>query len=119
MADISHNPNKPLQHALDFAHALRLVKQKRARVERKKRGAFIYIVQAGEFVKIGIAVDVKVRLSELQVGCPYQMSLLRFWRSLKPARDERMIHHKLKPYRVRGEWFKLPELVLAAIMSEF
>ena len=72
----------------------------------------IYVVQCNEFIKVGIASNVSLRLSELQVGNPYPIQLIGHWAALDAIKEEEMIHSHLGPYRVRGEWFKLPKSLM-------
>lgn len=60
------------------------------------------------YLKVGKANDPIKRLANLQVGCPFQVSGLTFFK-LKNADQaflaERKIHRGLKAYWLRGEWF--------------
>lgn len=55
---------------------------------------YLYWIQLEEscYVKIGVAIDVRTRLSDLQIGCPFD----------------------LKAYHIRGEWFRFPIEMLSA-----
>jgi hypothetical protein len=57
-------------------------------------------------VKIGSVErgDIARRMSELQIGCPMDLSLLCHVAS--PERTERQIHAIFGPQRMRGEWFR-------------
>jgi len=79
----------------------------------------IYVVQCHEFVKIGIAANPHARLAQLQVGCPYKLTLAGFWRSAHAIGEEEMIHSFLDEYRERGEWFKLPQPVIDLFAARF
>ena len=63
----------------------------------------IYFIKCGNFVKIGYAKDVSKRLSELQVGNPYPLTIM----TVIPGtlRLEALFHQALQGYRERGEWF--------------
>lgn len=71
--------------------------------------AYIYVIQCQGFVKIGIADNPKKRLSELQVGCPFKLELVRAFASRDPRRDEKSLHHSLGKHHERGEWFRLTD----------
>ena len=80
---------------------------------------FIAVIEAfPPRVKIGKARDPKVRMSELQTGCPYELKLLG---SIKCKSDahayelERMAHRSFSGYRKRGEWFHYHKNVKQAI----
>ena len=72
--------------------------------------AFIYVIgrQQGP-VKIGITKSLGSRLSALQTGCPFKLSLLAAyerpsWRNAKA--HELFIHGGMEDMRLQGEWFR-------------
>jgi hypothetical protein len=69
--------------------------------------AWIYFLQAGTDgpIKIGRAQDPIRRAGALNVGSPIELVLLGAMPSDRAAVDERKIHRRLAPHRVRGEWF--------------
>lgn len=76
-----------------------------------KKRRYVYIVQCGEYVKVGIAGNIHTRIIDLQIGNP--LPILFSWLSPpfheEDARDvERAIHAKMASMRVRGEWFAAP-----------
>src|SRR3954470_22912799 len=81
----------------------------------------IYIIQSGEYLKIGISVSPKLRMNELQVGNPVTLKILRSYRldmanAIKVEIDMLRI---LKDNHVRGEWYKLePETAFEAVERE-
>ncbi len=77
----------------------------------------VYFVQCNEFVKIGFAYDPVSRMCNMQIGNPYKLKLLKVIQSMTPEQLEQEIHGKIEAYRVRGEWFKLPQDVLDALLS--
>lgn len=72
----------------------------------------VYFIECGENgpIKIGHAVHPMARLENLQIGCPYELRLIR---TLAGGRyREFRIHTKFKAIRIRGEWFqRTPELL--------
>lgn len=77
-------------------------------VEKPKR--WVYFITDGQFVKIGIASNVKNRLSGIQTGNPRTCSVI----CAIPVRDEkaarmleRALHGTYKPFSVSGEWFDI------------
>src|SRR6185312_14233331 len=54
-------------------------------------------------VKIGWARNLKLRISQHQCGCPFDLKLIGTIAG--DARLEQRIHRVLAPERVRGEWF--------------
>jgi len=79
--------------------------------------SFIYVIRCESFVKIGIAENVEYRLSIMQVGNPFELSLLKKFPSHEPKRDEAWLHNKYIRYHVRGEWFQLPPDILANLLD--
>jgi hypothetical protein len=70
-----------------------------------KEPSFIYFVVGGPFVKIGFSTSVRFRITSLQVGNPYRLSLLN---SIPGDVDlERELHRRFSSYRAQGEWFRL------------
>lgn len=74
--------------------------------------AVVYFIQAGPvrgegMIKIGIAIDLRRRMRNLQVGCPDDLNLIEaieFGDSA--ALVEKALHELLTPLRrVRTEWF--------------
>ena len=72
---------------------------------------FVYCVYAvgTEFVKIGIANDIRERLRGLQTGCPYKLELVAFKgyeRRNDAIETESSLHLYFMDSSVHGEWFK-------------
>lgn len=78
---------------------------------------WVYVIQCGEFIKIGIADDVQRRIGDLQVGNPMKLTLLRKFKAWDAARMERELHEKLGSHHERGEWFRLSDVVKAWVDS--
>ena len=70
---------------------------------------YIYLVSSGEHQKIGIAANVKSRLSNLQTSVPFELKLIATYKPLNiPANKiEKNLHELYKDFSVRGEWFKM------------
>jgi hypothetical protein len=75
-------------------------------VGASKPGKVYFIVHGGTgLVKIGwTGRDPRTRLSGLQIGSPWPLSLVRVMAGTK--QDEKGLHAKYTALRVRGEWFK-------------
>lgn len=71
---------------------------------RKQKEGDLYMVECLGYYKIGIAIDVKERISNMQTGNPFPIRLVKTW----PGRAdlEREVHEMLDQYHHRGEWFK-------------
>jgi hypothetical protein len=63
----------------------------------------LYFVGFDEYVKIGIAADVSVRLRTLQTACP--KSLIVYATVRGSVREEQALHCDFARYRLQGEWF--------------
>jgi hypothetical protein len=67
----------------------------------------VYFISCRDCVKIGIARDTAFRLREMQVHCPYEMTLLGVTDGGRSV--ERGLHQRFARYRIRGEWFSLSD----------
>jgi hypothetical protein len=77
----------------------------------------LYIIGRGSFVKIGIAVNVRKRLAMLQTSSPVRLLLLKEWSCENARVTERRLHERFAKFKESGEWFLLPESVLAQLLS--
>ena len=83
---------------------------KDATENRASRGGLasgsVYFIRAGDAgpIKVGYAMNVRRRLSELQMGCPCPLHLLH----TEPGTlaTERGWHERLADYHHRGEWYR-------------
>ena len=64
----------------------------------------LYVLQAGVFLKVGIASDIKRRIRELQTGCPYPLRPIREYRLADAERVERILLRRLERFNIGGEW---------------
>ena len=97
-----------LRHALKFARGSELA---------RARSGFVYVIQCQDFVKFGIADDVRGRLSNMQTGCPFPLKLLASWPCKDAKNTERRLHKLFRQFHLRGEWFKVPEDLLAVVIT--
>lgn len=86
-----------LRHAV--AHAKQL---------ENARLSNVYFIECEGFIKIGYAKDLARKVSNTQVGNPFKVKLLASFKTTRPHDDEATLHRMFKFYRVRGEWFRLP-----------
>lgn len=64
----------------------------------------VYFILCGEYVKIGVAVDVERRLRHLQMSNPHPLELIA---TMDGERDlERQLHCRFVRYHARGEWYR-------------
>lgn len=68
---------------------------------------FTYLIQCGEYVKIGRSCDVQARLATLQTGCPHDLTLLGSFKVPHAVDVESALHQIYARFRKRGEWFLL------------
>lgn len=80
-------------------------------------GPFVYAIRCGEHTKIGIAKNVEQRLALLQTGCPEPLKIVDVIEAKDPLRIERRLHFEFRQYRTRGEWFTIPESILASAFA--
>lgn len=69
-----------------------------------RKAGWIYVIQSGEFIKIGFATDVAKRVRGLETGSPHPIAVLHEMRGT--LEDEARFHGRFASYRVRGEWFR-------------
>jgi hypothetical protein len=72
--------------------------------------SYIYIVnqEDTEFYKIGVSkIKPYYRLSQLQNGNPYKLSIVHIFKTENPYMTEKAIHKRLDKYRYQREWFKI------------
>jgi hypothetical protein len=81
---------------------------------------WVYLIRCGGSFKIGVAKSPRARLHTIRTGNPMPVELVMSRRiSGAPYAyvAERWIHLMLDRYRVRGEWFRLPEKQARATVS--
>ena len=82
----------------------------------KQARSCVYIVSAGgdgRRVKIGTATDVRARLSQLQVGCPEKLTIIRVLDGGAPT--EAWLHRRFADCRLSGEWFYFKAAMLTVV----
>lgn len=81
-------------------------------LKEKNPATQLYFIRAeGEppYIKIGIAANVRARMTNMQMACPYKLRLLK--RAPFPEM-ERRLHDRFADHRITGEWFRpCPELL--------
>ena len=94
--------------------------------DKKRITQMLYIIQYGNTnqYKIGITKNLNKRISELQVGAPYELRLVKIWthtRREKIEEYERVIHRYLikEGYQIRkdSEWFRLCKPILKLLLA--
>jgi len=78
---------------------------------------FVYFIEAvgTPRIKLGYSVDPEKRLKELQTGSPYKLALLAKWPAI--PQTETYLHELFTEYRVHGEWFELPQILMEQLLK--
>lgn len=77
------------------------------------RAGFVYVIQDEHgLCKIGRARNVKTRLQTLSTASSSSLTLIAAWACENAAARESALHDEWRDYRVRGEWFRIPEEVV-------
>lgn len=79
----------------------------------------VYVVQAGEHVKVGVALNVNSRMRQLRAANPLiDEAAFVTIRLSDPYRVENAAHRLLRPWAVRREWFICtPAIAIEAVCS--
>ena len=78
---------------------------------------FVYVVHAGDLLKVGMTNDVDKRVAAIQAHCPIPIELVRVIETKHAARLEKCLHHDLADFRAHGEWFTDADRLLAAFAT--
>lgn len=70
-------------------------------------------------IKIGKTVNLKNRISNIQSGCPYMLRPYAAFQTENPSTDEVIVLNHLSKFRMRGEWFNLPDSKIDWISDYF
>ena len=72
--------------------------------------AHVYVLQCGEFFKVGVTMNVGLRIEQFKLGNPYPITLSAIkafpLRQIRLA--ERDLHEMLQSWSVGREWFNAP-----------
>ncbi len=69
---------------------------------------FLYFIEAGDAIKVGVATNVESRMIDIQVGNAGKIKLIHSISLIKDKarKMEQLIHGIFYKTRIRGEWFK-------------
>jgi len=78
---------------------------------------YVYVIRGSRInsnesnYKIGIATNIKRRLSNMQTSSPEELKLIFKHRTDQPDKLEKSLHNYFKYYRIRnnGEWFRFED----------
>lgn len=70
---------------------------------------YVYLIRNEETgnYKIGVSVNPRKRIKQLQTGSGEELQLIESFRSRYPRRIENALHQKYRHLRRSGEWFYL------------
>lgn len=82
----------------------------------------IYVIKAGDLVKVGSATDPHKRRSDLQTGNGNALTLEMYigtcMSGVMRRIEERVIHAALKRWRTRGDWFSCgPHVAIGCVLD--
>ena len=84
------------------------------------RTGVVYLLQAQglQWIKIGWTANLERRLEGFRTASPLLLTLLRVIPTATPVALERQLHERYAAYRQHGEWFALPETLVAGLLQE-
>lgn len=77
----------------------------------------VYIMRAGDAVKIGISDNPEDRLKQIQTSNHEKVELLASFVTANPELVEKTLHCRLEEAKVRGEWFRIGERTIDFIIQ--
>lgn len=89
-------------------------------MSRELGSRIVYVIGTGDSpVKIGLAERIKIRLTQLQVGCPDLLTVHHITRVPWQVAEtiEARAHAALAEHHRRGEWFNVDKAVAAATVE--
>lgn len=84
-------------------------------------GCYVYVVVAGDAIKVGVSTNPWSRACEMQTACPHKLRVFHAFRF--PYRDqafryERHFHECHPDRRIQGEWFNLGPLYAVEFLAD-
>ena len=75
--------------------------------EQKRQSGYVYLINAGEFYKIGISRNINQRVTKLSTLPPFNITLVCIIKTDDMMGLEKELHETFSEKRVNGEWFTL------------
>jgi hypothetical protein len=90
-------------------------------VDRISNLPMVYVIATIDlkYIKVGYTVSPKQRFSNIQNGCPFDLSLWLAIRTPIPEQVEQHVHESLGDFNLRGEWFSPDDQGLDWLLSFF
>jgi hypothetical protein len=77
---------------------------------------YVYLIESGQYIKIGRTSNITKRLSELQVGNPRKLRLISAVQVKNPIAMEKNLHEQFKDKNKQGEWYGLNSKDIISIL---
>ena len=78
--------------------------------KRFTQNGYVYFMLDGfGHCKIGNSLNVMKRKKSLEVGCPYELEIIKIFKlpnKSEAEKIEKALHKKFKKVNIRGEWFE-------------
>jgi len=80
---------------------------------------FIYLMTAGDTVKVGMSRNPETRVKALRAGASRRIECRKQFKLPKPGAryKEAQCHRLLRDFRTSGEWFKVREIIAEAVIQ--
>ena len=77
---------------------------------------YVYILRAEQNCKIGKAKELSKRIGDIVPKFPTKVKFVHSFASNDYHKLESYLHKKFQKYRIHGEWFELPDKIIAVLV---